>query len=138
MRRVDSQETAKRGTPVKVDPPDRFKITGSRETQKSEQVSGTPTPEAEAKIERAQARKSDPSEPARAQALRQALGDIDLKDPDQLEAATDRIVDWALSESFGAEIVRSKGIDSLRAWVREQLLADPTESARLRNILDRL
>jgi hypothetical protein len=101
-------------------------------------VSGAPTPEAEPKIGRAQARKSDRTEPARTQALRQALGDIDSKDPDQLEAATERIVDWALSESFGAELVRSKGIDSLRAWIREQLLADPTESARLRNILDRL
>jgi hypothetical protein len=137
MRRVDGREIAK-GKTVKIDPPDRFRIPESREPQRSEQVSGAQTPESEAKIERAQARKSDPSEPARARSLRDALGDIDLKNPDQLQEATDRIVDWALSDSFGAELVQSKGIESLRAWIREQLLADPAESARLKNILDRL
>lgn len=134
---MDAPETAK-GKPVKIDPPDRFKIPENREPQRSEQVSGAPDPETEAKVERAQMRKSDSTDPVRANALREVLGDIDPRDPAQLEKATDRIVDWALSDSFGAEFVQSKGIESLRAWIREQLLNDPTESARLKNILDRL
>lgn len=124
---------------MKIDPPDRFKIPENREPQKPDPVSGPKSSGFEGKVERAQSGKADlEGRISSSSLLRELLGDLDLKNPDHLERATDRIVDWVLSDSFGAEIVKGKDTQSLRIAIREQLLNDPIEAARLKSILERL
>lgn len=70
--------------------------------------------------------------------LREILGGIDKNDPGAVEAATDKMVDWVLTERFGDKILNMKGADELRKSVREQLLGDPSGEARIKQILEQI
>lgn len=125
---------------MKIDPPDKFKIPENSEPSRPDEVRGATGSEHAGKIERTaqKAGAAGKSAISRTSMLRELLGDLDLKNPDELDRATDRIVDWVLSDSFGADVAKAKGAESLRAAIREQLLNDPNEAARLKSILDRL
>lgn len=85
-----------------------------------------------------QAGKSGQAQETQAARLKEIVGDVDTSDPKQVEAATDKMVDWVLTERFGESVLKAKGAGALRAAVREQLLGDPNGSARMRNMLDRM
>ncbi|MCA9756043.1 MAG: hypothetical protein KDA27_09595 [Candidatus Eisenbacteria bacterium] len=80
----------------------------------------------------------DKIEHAQTSELRQILGDIDAGDPNRLEIATDRMVDWVLKDAFGEDALQGDKGSELKAAIRSQLLDDPSQSSRIQRILDRL
>ncbi len=70
--------------------------------------------------------------------FRQLLEGIDPKSPDAVGAATEKLIDWHLSEQFGPAVLNAKGIDDVRAKVREQILGDPAAESKIRGILNRM
>lgn len=70
--------------------------------------------------------------------LRKVLKGVVAEDDSGMKEATDKIVDWVLKDAFGDDLVKQQGADNLRSAIREQLLADPNEAARLRRILDQI
>ncbi|MEZ4649828.1 MAG: hypothetical protein R3E97_13785 [Candidatus Eisenbacteria bacterium] len=80
----------------------------------------------------------DRIEHAQTSELRQILGDIDANDPNRLEIATNRMVDWVLKDAFGEEALEGAKGSELKDAIRSQLLDDPGQSARIQRILDRL
>ncbi|NNE09799.1 MAG: hypothetical protein HKN20_14665 [Gemmatimonadetes bacterium] len=82
--------------------------------------------------------KSGAAQETQAARLKEVVGDVDTSDPKQVEAATDKMVDWVLTERFGPAVLKAKGAGALRSAVREQLLGDPNGAARIRNMLDRM
>lgn len=70
--------------------------------------------------------------------LRSILGDLDRDDPHRLETATHRMVDWVLRDTFGPEVLDGPRGEAFREAVRAQLLGDPSQSARIQRILDRI
>jgi len=85
-----------------------------------------------------QAGKSGEAQEPQTARLKEIVGDVDTNDPKQVEAATDKMVDWVLTERFGPAVLKARGAGALRTAVREQLLGDPNGSARIRNMLDRM
>lgn len=72
------------------------------------------------------------------QELRQVLKGVVGTDEKGMTEATDKIVDWVLQDAFGDGLTKQKGAENLRTAIREQLLADPNEAARLRRIIEQL
>ena len=70
--------------------------------------------------------------------LRNVLKGVVASDEAGMKEATDKIVDWVLQDAFGDGVTKQKGAENLRTAIREQLLADPNEAARLRRIVDQL
>ena len=70
--------------------------------------------------------------------LREILGDIDAGDPNRLEVATERMVDWVLQDTFGEELLAGGRGSELRSAIRDQLMEDPGQSSRIQRILDRI
>ncbi len=71
--------------------------------------------------------------------LREILGGkVDTSDPAAVEQATDKMVDWVLSERFGEGFSEMKGAADLRKAVRDELLGDPNGSSQIKQILDKL
>ncbi len=68
--------------------------------------------------------------------LREILSGIDKKAPGAVEEATDKMVDWVLTERFGEGVLKMDGAEELRQSVRDQLLGDPSGAARIKQILD--
>lgn len=70
--------------------------------------------------------------------LREILGDLSPEDPNRMELATERMVDWVLEDTFGAEILEGPRAAELRSAIRDQLLEDPGQTSRIQRILDRI
>lgn len=70
--------------------------------------------------------------------LRKLLEGVDPSDPNAVGAAAEKLVDWHLTEQFGPGVLNARGIDDVRASVRDQLMNDPTAEAKIRSILSRL
>ncbi|MCA9727420.1 MAG: hypothetical protein KC729_07040, partial [Candidatus Eisenbacteria bacterium] len=114
---------------MKIDPPDGFRIPEKPEPKKPNQVSGPQGSQFEGKIDQAKsggdvdatrgAASASRAESSPSTELRQILDGLDPKDPDHLQQATDRMVDWVLADSFGNGVLQGKGADSLRAAIRD-------------------
>ncbi|MBK8229732.1 MAG: hypothetical protein IT349_11255 [Candidatus Eisenbacteria bacterium] len=70
--------------------------------------------------------------------LRALLEGVDPSDPNAVGVAAEKLVDWHLTEQFGPGVLNARGIDEVRASVRDQLMNDPTAEAKIRSILSRL
>lgn len=128
---------------MKIDPPDRNKIPeqpkGPDGPQKAGGADGAGF---QGKIDETHgAGRTDSTgkiDGPRTSELRQVLQGVDKNDPEHLTRATERMVDWVLKDSFGDALLQTKGNDGLRTAIRDQLLNDPVEAARIQKIVDRL
>jgi hypothetical protein len=73
-----------------------------------------------------------------AEKLREVLKGVDLQAPEGMETATDRIIDWVLTERFGDAFSGIEGADDLRHSIRSYLLDDPLGKTRIKQIVDGL
>ena len=129
---------------MKIDPPSGpgSKIPDLPEDEGAGRVDGPSGARFQGKMEEAQrAGKSesiDRIESVQTSELREILGDLDPQDPNRLQLAADRMVDWVLEDSFGGEILQGPRGEELRNAIREQLLGDPGQSSRIQRILERM
>jgi len=73
-----------------------------------------------------------------AEKLREVLKGVDLEAPQGMETATDRIIDWVLTERFGDAFSGLEGANDLRHSIRSYLLDDPLGRTRIKQIVDGL
>lgn len=128
---------------MKIDPPDRFKGPEQPKGPDGPEKAGGPQgPSFQGKIDETQgagrAESTGKVDGPRTSELRQVLQGVDKNDPERLTQATDRMVDWVLRDSFGEAVLQAKGSDGLRTAIRDQLLNDPVEAARIQKIIERL
>ena len=129
---------------MKINPPggDGFKVPEVPDNDGPDKVKGPGGADFEGKMDQTQASDSaaaaGKADGPQATKLREILAGIDANDPNRIELATERMVDWVLSDSFGDGVLKANGAESLRAAIREQLMADPHESARIERILNQL
>lgn len=79
-----------------------------------------------------------PSDGPQTAELRRMLEGVDPKSPEAVGVAAEKLIDWHLTEQFGPAVLNARGIDDVRAKVREQILGDPVAEAKLRGILNRM